>query len=87
MIRREFAEGVPGRGTNVGQQGFLRDSPYCCAVREERRLRVLRCGELLGWALEAEATQIGTKCGIDFPEDSLRNGIGFREVFPHAGLL
>jgi hypothetical protein len=78
---------MPRCGANMRHQRFFRESPYRRAVREERRLGVLRCRKLLGRPLEAETTQIGAKGGIDLSEDSPRDGKNVREVLSHAGLL
>jgi hypothetical protein len=56
-------------------------------VREERGLRVLRGGQLVGRSFETEATEVHAKRSIDFAEDASRHGKCFGEILPHPRLL
>jgi hypothetical protein len=56
-------------------------------VSEKRWLRVLRGGELVGWAFEAETTDVGAKRCIDFAEHTARDRKRLREILSHPRLL
>jgi hypothetical protein len=78
---------MSGRSAYMWRQRFPGDGPNRGSMREQRRLRVLRGCQIVGWSFETQTTQAGAERGVDFAEDSPRHWICLGEVFPHAGLL
>jgi hypothetical protein len=87
VVRGELAEGMSGCSAHMRVKGFLCNRPDCGSVREESGLRVLCGSKLLSRSFEAEPTDVGAKCGIDFSEDAARHGKCFGEIFSHPRLL
>jgi hypothetical protein len=56
-------------------------------VREERGLRVLRGGKLVGRSFEAKPTDVCAERGVDFPENAARHRKCFGEISSHSRLL
>src|SRR6267378_2497186 len=85
-VRRVLAERMPRRG-----HWFTRlrsdDREHRGAVRENRRLRVLRRGELRFGALEHERRQRRAERIVYRAEDVARRGKPLRQIFAHADFL
>ena len=88
VVRRELAERVASRArTHVATDASRDDRPHRGAVREQRRLRVVRERELLRRPLEAEPAERRAERGIGALEHVARRGERVGEVLAHAGLL
>ena len=72
VIRRELAERVAGRRDDARADDVARRRPHRRAVREQRRLRVVRERELVGRPLEAERAERRAERRVGALEDVLR---------------
>ena len=77
---------MPCRGHRLARL-FSDDRKYRGAVRENRRLSVLRRGELVFGAFEHELRQRYAECVVDCAEDLARRGKPLRQISAHADFL
>ena len=85
-VRRVLAERMP-RGGHWFTRLRSDDREHRGAVREYRRLRVLRRGEVLFGALEHELRQRRAERFVDCAEDVACRWKPLRQIFPHADFL
>ena len=87
VVGGELAERVAGGGAHVRLEHVAGHGPGGGAVREERRLRVVREREILGRPAEHEPAERLAERGVDLVERATRGRKGVGEVPGHAGLL